>query len=43
MRRGAQTDRIGVCPILMFGTIGGIAEGLGATRKFTQVRLLTSV
>ncbi len=39
----SRTDLIGVRPVLVLGSVGGIAEGLGAPRKLAGVRLFSSV
>ena len=32
-----------MCPVLVLGPVRGVAEGLGASGKFTVVRLLSRV
>ncbi len=34
---------VGMCPVLVLGPVGGIAEGLGAPGELARVRLLPSV
>ena len=38
-----MTYLVGVCPVLVFGTVGGIAEGLGAARELAGVGLFAGV